>query len=79
MDFRFLCETYFDKVHPDLKIEIKDIEVLNRKKLTDDNIWEDDTPAIFVGVDIKEFPPNSSDISEELSNLTGFEFNIYRI
>lgn len=79
MDYKFLCETLFDKIYPELEIKIKSVEVLERKKLSEDNNWVDDSPSIFVGIELKEFPSKSSNISEELTNLTGFEFNVYRI
>jgi hypothetical protein len=69
----------FDILYPELEIIIKEIEILPRNQLNENNEWVEDTSAYFVGVIIKEFPSRSSDISEIVSMYTGFEFNVYRM
>jgi hypothetical protein len=69
----------FDILYPELEIIIKEIEILPRNQLNENNEWVEDTSAYFVGVILKEFPSRSSDISEIVSMYTGFEFNVYRM
>jgi len=69
----------FDILYPELKIIIKELEILPRNRLNESNEWVEDTSAYFVGVIIKEFLSRSSDISKTLSLFTGFEFNVYRM
>jgi hypothetical protein len=68
-----------DILYPELKIIVKELEILPRNRLNESNEWVEDTSAYFVGVIIKEFLSRSSDISETLSLFTGFEFNVYRM
>lgn len=67
-----------DILYPELKIIVKELEILPRNKLNESNEWVEDTDAYFVGVILKEYPSRSSDISEIVSMYTGFEFNVYR-
>jgi hypothetical protein len=69
----------FDILYPELEIIIKEIEILPRNQLNENNEWVEDASAYFVGVILKEFPSRSSDISEIVSMYTGFEFNVYRM
>ena len=69
----------FDILYPELNIIVKEIEILPRNQLNENNEWVEDSSAYFVGVTLKEFLSHSSDISETVSMYTGFEFNVYRM
>ena len=67
----------FETLYKDLEIEIKSYEVLPRNKLTEQQEWIEDSPAIFVGVSIKGDKRETNNLSNTLTNLTGFEFNVF--
>jgi len=67
----------FETLYKDLEIEIKSYEILPRNKLTEQQEWIEDSPAIFVGVNIKGDKRETNNLSNTLTNLTGFEFNVF--
>ena len=69
----------FDILYPELSIKVKEIEILPRNKLNESRDWIEDTPAYFIGVELKDYLSSSSDISETVSMFTGFEFNVYKV
>ena len=70
----------FEILYP--KLEIVSIEFLPRQKLNENNEWVKDSSAIFIGVKYAE-EANFDSIREYngvtnfLTNLTGFEFNVF--
>lgn len=69
----------FDTLFRDLKIEIINYEILNRNQLNENNEWVEDTPSIFVGVTISGDQRLTNNISDTLTNLTGYEYNVYTV
>ena len=69
----------FDTLFRDLKIEIVTYEILNRNQLNENNEWIEDTPSIFVGVTIGGDQRLTNNISNTLTNLTGYEYNVYTV
>jgi hypothetical protein len=69
----------FDTLFRDLKIEIVNYEILNRNQLNENNEWIEDTPSIFVGVTISGDQRLTNNISDTLTNLTGYEYNVYTV
>lgn len=69
----------FDTLFRDLKIEIVNYEILNRNQLNENNEWIEDTPSIFVGVTISGDQRLTNNISNTLTNLTGYEYNVYTV
>ena len=73
-------EKIFSTLFPDSKIEILSYTVLDRKQLNEKNEWVKDSPAIFIvlnNIDGNVF--EDFYLTEYLSNLTGFEFNISKM
>jgi hypothetical protein len=73
-----LVEKIFKSLYPELDMEIISFEVLPRNQLNEQQEWIEDTPAIFVGVNMKSWPSQAIDVSEKLSLYTGYEFNVFR-
>lgn len=70
----------FNKLYPNIKI--KTIEFLPRQMMNENEEWVDDYPSIFIGVGYHEDADfdtirENGDISEFISNLTGFEVNVF--
>jgi hypothetical protein len=73
-------EKIFSTLFPDSKIEILSYTVLDRQQLNEKNEWVKDSPAIFIvlsNIDSNVF--EDFYLTEYLSNLTGFEFNISKM
>ena len=73
-----LVEKIFKSLYPELDIEIISFEILQRNQLNEQQEWVEDTPAIFVGVNMKSWPSQALNISDVLSLYTGYEFNVFR-
>ena len=70
----------FKRLYPDLIV--KSIEFLPRQTLNENSEWIEDTKSVFIGVGYHEDANFDSiredgNISTLLSNLTGFEFNVF--
>lgn len=70
----------FEKLYPNLNV--KTINLLPRQQLNESGEWIKDTPSIFVGVEYHESANYDSiredgNISDYLTTLTGFEFNVF--
>jgi hypothetical protein len=73
-------EKIFSTLFPDSKIQILSYTVLDRQQLNEKNEWVKDSPAIFIVLSFTD--SNVFDdfyLTEYLSNLTGFEFNISKM
>jgi hypothetical protein len=73
-------EKIFSTLFPDSKIQILSYTVLDRQQLNEKNEWVKDSPAIFIvlsNIDGDVF--EDFYLTEYLSNLTGFEFNISKM
>ena len=73
-------EKIFSTLFPDSKIVILSYTVLDRQQLNEKNEWVKDSPAIFIvlsNIDGDVF--EDFYLTEYLSNLTGFEFNISKM
>jgi len=67
----------FESLFKDLDIEILSYNVLPRNKLNEHFEWVEDSPAIFVGVKLKGDKRETNNMSDTLTNLTGFEYNVF--
>jgi hypothetical protein len=89
---REFVEKMFEKIFPEVKIEIISYEVLERNQLNENNEWVKDLPAIFIDAhyadneddnDTINTPigthPSGFNLSEYLSNFTGHEFSITKV
>lgn len=70
----------FEKLYPNL--EIKTVNFLPRQQLNESGEWVKDSPSIFIGIKYHEDCNYDSiredgNISEFLTILTGFEFNVF--
>lgn len=72
-----VVEKIFKVLFPELEIQIKSFEILKRNQLNENNEWIEDTPSIFVGVTIVGDQRATTSISETLSNMTSYEFNVF--
>ena len=73
-----LVEQIIKSLYPELELEIYSFEVLHRQQLNELQEWVPDSPAFFVGVNIKEYPTPVLNMSDVVSLYTGREFNIFR-
>jgi hypothetical protein len=89
---REFVEKIFEKIFPEVKIEIISYTVLERNQLNENNEWVKDLPAIFIDAHysdkeddsgIIDTPigthPSGFNLSEYLSNFTGHEFSITKV
>lgn len=67
----------FETLFKDLDIEISSYNILHRNKLNEHFEWVEDNPAIFVGVKLKGDKRETNNMSDTLTNLTGFEYNVF--
>ena len=67
----------FESLFKDLDIEILSYNVLPRNKLNEHVEWGEDSPAIVVGVKLKGDKRETNNMSNTLTNLTGFEYNVF--
>ena len=67
-----------DTLYPELKIEINNVECLQRQQLNENNEWVADLPAYFVEVKVNSFPSPIPNLSDMVSLYTGLEFNFMR-
>lgn len=70
----------FKKLYPHLTV--KSIEFLPRQMMNENGEWVEDTKSIFIGLNYHEDVDfdvirEEGDINTLLSNLTGFEFNVF--
>jgi hypothetical protein len=73
-------EKIFSTLFPDSKIQILSYTVLDRQQLDEKNEWVKDSPAIFIVLSsINSDVFEDFYLTEYLSNLTGFEFNISKM
>ena len=73
-------EKIFSTLFPDSKIQILSYTVLDRQQLDEKNEWVKDSPAIFIVISsINSDVFEDFYLTEYLSNLTGFEFNISKM
>lgn len=73
-------EKIFSTLFPDSKIQILSYTVLDRQQLNEKNEWVKDSPAIFIVLSsINSDVFEDFYLTEYLSNLTGFEFNISKM
>lgn len=73
-------EKIFSTLFPDSKIVILSYTVLDRQQLNEKNEWVKDSPAIFIVLSsINSDVFEDVYLTEYLSNLTGFEFNISKM
>ena len=73
-------EKIFSTLFPDSKIQILSYTVLDRQQLNEKNEWVKDSPAIFIVLNsINSDVFEDFYLTEYLSNLTGFEFNISKM
>ena len=73
-----LVEQIIKSLFPELEVEIYSFEVLPRQQLNELLDWVPDSPAYFVGVNVKEYPTPVLNMSDVVSLYTGCEFNIFR-
>ena len=73
-----LVEQIIKSLFPELEVEIYSFEVLQRQQLNELQEWVPDSPAHFVGVNVKEYPTPVLNMSDVVSLYTGYEFNIFR-
>ena len=73
-----MVENIFKSLFPELEVEISSYEELPRQQLNESQEWVPDSPAYFIGVNIKEYPTPVLDMSDVVSLYTGYEFNIFR-
>ena len=74
-----LVKKILKSLYPELDIEIISFEILTRNKLNEQQEWIEDSPTIFLGVNMKSWPSQTINISETLTLYTGYEFNVFRI
>jgi hypothetical protein len=73
-------EKIFSTLFPDSKIQILSYTVLDRQQLNEKNEWVKDSPAIFIVLSFTDSNVfEDFYLTEYLSNLTGFEFNISKM
>jgi hypothetical protein len=73
-------EKIFSTLFPNSKIQILSYTVLDRQQLNEKNEWVKDSPAIFIVLSsINSDVFEDFYLTEYLSNLTGFEFNISKM
>jgi len=73
-----LVRKIFSKLYPNLII--KSVEILERQELNESGEWTKDSPSIFVGVayaDDSIRKVGNISITNNLTDLTGFEFNVF--
>jgi len=75
-----LVRKIFSKLYPNLII--KSVEILERQELNESGEWTKDSPSIFVGVayadeDNYDSIREDGSITNNLTDLTGFEFNVF--
>jgi hypothetical protein len=70
-----LIEKIFKIMYPD--ITINSIELLPRNEYID-NEWKPTSPSIFVGIKYNS-EGEINDISNILTNLTNYEFNVFLV
>jgi hypothetical protein len=74
-------EKMISKVIPNTQFEIKSYELLEKQFLTPEGNWVPDSPAIFIGITILKEGDDLSktNLTEFLTNITGFEFAVNRV
>lgn len=70
----------FSTLYP--KLVVKSIQILERQQFSENGMWIQDSPAIFVGVGYDDEVNYDSirengNVSNRLTDLTGFEFNVF--
>ena len=70
----------FSKLYP--KLVVKSVEFLERQELNENGEWSQDSSSIFVGIGYAEEANFDSirengNITDTLTELTGFEFNVF--
>ena len=70
----------FSTLYP--KLVVKSIQILERQQFSENEMWIQDSPAIFVGVEYDDEVNYDSirengNVSNRLTDLTGFEFNVF--
>jgi len=70
-----IVEKIFKILYPDITID--SIELLPRNEFID-NEWKPTSPSIFVGIKYNSEVVEKG-ISENLTNLTNYEFNVFLV